>query len=152
MRNILLLYSLSPYSQTESQTESQIHSLCVGQRNLFSSCQFFVMVGNRFWFYILLMYLEYHTVVVLCQFFWFWREIVFDVTYILSVQYSCGVVSIFLVVSGNSSQNESTFLQTILLAYFIMIRQPMCVYKTQHSSTLYLSVLHISLVPHSFTS
>jgi hypothetical protein len=28
--------------------------------------QFFVLVENRFWFYILLMYLEYHTVVVLC--------------------------------------------------------------------------------------
>jgi hypothetical protein len=27
--------------------------------------------------------------------FWFWQEIVFDVTYILSVQYSCVVVSIF---------------------------------------------------------
>jgi hypothetical protein len=42
------------------------------------------------------MYLEYHTVVVLCYFFWFWREIVFIVTYILSVQYSCAVVSVFL--------------------------------------------------------
>jgi hypothetical protein len=29
-------------------------------------CQFSVLVGKRFWFYILLMYLEYHTVVVLC--------------------------------------------------------------------------------------
>ncbi len=29
-------------------------------------CQFFVLAGNRFWVYILLMYLEYHTVVVLC--------------------------------------------------------------------------------------
>ncbi len=29
-------------------------------------CQFSVLAGNRFWFYILLMYLEYHTVVVLC--------------------------------------------------------------------------------------
>jgi hypothetical protein len=29
-------------------------------------CQFSVLVGNRFWFYVLLMYLEYHTVVVLC--------------------------------------------------------------------------------------
>ncbi len=28
--------------------------------------QFLVLAGNRFWFYILLMYLEYHTVVVLC--------------------------------------------------------------------------------------
>ena len=27
--------------------------------------------------------------------FWFWREIVFGVTYILSVQYSCAVVSVF---------------------------------------------------------
>ena len=27
---------------------------------------------------------------------WFWREIVFGVTYILSVQYSCAVVSVFL--------------------------------------------------------
>ncbi len=58
--------------------------------------QFFVLAGNRFWFYILLMYLEYNTVVVLCQFFWFWWEIVFGVTYILSVQYSCAVVSVVL--------------------------------------------------------
>jgi hypothetical protein len=36
--NTLLLYSLSPYSQSERQTEKQIHSLCVGWRNLFSSC------------------------------------------------------------------------------------------------------------------
>ncbi len=52
-------------------------------------CQFFVLAGNRFWFYILLMYLEYHTVVVLCFFFWLWQEIVFGVTYVLGVQYSC---------------------------------------------------------------
>ncbi len=47
----------------------QIHLLCVGWRNLFPVVllfQFFVLVGNRFWFYILLMYLEYHTVVLLC--------------------------------------------------------------------------------------
>jgi hypothetical protein len=42
------------------------------------------------------MYLEYHTVVMLCYFFWFWREIVFGVTYVLSVQYSCAIVSVFL--------------------------------------------------------
>ncbi len=44
------------------------------------------------------MYLEYHTdtVVVLCYFFWFWQEIVSSVTYVLSVQYSCAVVSFFL--------------------------------------------------------
>ena len=42
------------------------------------------------------MYLEYHTDVVLCYFFWFWHEIVFGVMYVLSVQYSCAVVSVFL--------------------------------------------------------
>ncbi len=42
------------------------------------------------------MYLEFHTVVVLCYFFWLWREIVFGVTYVLSVQYSCAVVSVIL--------------------------------------------------------
>ena len=41
--------------------------------------------------------------------FWFWREIVFGVRYVLSVQYSCAVVPVFLVVAGNSSQNENTF-------------------------------------------
>ncbi len=58
-------------------------------------CQFSVLAGNRVWFYILLMYLEYHTVVVLCQFLLIWREIGFG-TYVLSVQYSCAVVSVFL--------------------------------------------------------
>jgi hypothetical protein len=47
--------------------------------------------------------------------FWFWREIVFGVTYILSVQYSCAVVSVFWLWPGNSSQNENTFLQKILI-------------------------------------
>ncbi len=42
------------------------------------------------------MYLEYHIVVVLSYFFWFWQEIVFSATYVLSVQYSCAVVSVFL--------------------------------------------------------
>ncbi len=47
--------------------------------------------------------------------FWFWWEIVIDVSYVLSVQYSCAVVLIFLVVAGNSSQNENTFLQKNLI-------------------------------------
>ncbi len=56
LRNTFLLYSLSPYPQTERWTESQIHSLHVGWRNFFPVvllCQFFVLAGNRFWFYIL---------------------------------------------------------------------------------------------------
>ncbi len=38
----------------------------------------------------ILMYLEYHTVVVLCQFFLFWWEIVFG-TYVLTIQLWCCV-------------------------------------------------------------
>jgi hypothetical protein len=63
--------SLSPYSQAESLTEGQIHWLRVGWMTFFPVvllCQFVVLVGNRFWFYIL-MYLEYDTVVMLCEFF-----------------------------------------------------------------------------------
>ncbi len=51
------------------------------QTCFFLLCQFFFPAGNRFWFYILLRYLEYH--VVLCSFFWFWQETVFGVTYVL---------------------------------------------------------------------
>ena len=66
-----LYLSLSPHEWTESQTEEQIHLLRVGWRNFFPVvllCQFLVLAGNRFWFYILT-YLEYNTVVALCQFF-----------------------------------------------------------------------------------
>ncbi len=38
LRNTLLLYSLSPYWWTEWLTETQIHSLRMGWRNLFYSC------------------------------------------------------------------------------------------------------------------
>jgi hypothetical protein len=71
----------------------------VGWRNFFSSCavsQVLVLAGNRFWFYLLCTYVlrvQYSCGVVLV--FRFWREIVFGVTYILSVQYSCVVVSVF---------------------------------------------------------
>ncbi len=50
----------------------QVHLLRVGWGNLFPVVllfQFFVLGRNRFGFYILLMYLEYHTVVVLCKLF-----------------------------------------------------------------------------------
>ncbi len=42
----LLLYSLDPYWRTEWQTEKRIHSLCVGWRNLFSSCAVVSVFGS----------------------------------------------------------------------------------------------------------
>jgi hypothetical protein len=59
-------------------------------------CQFLVLVGNRFWFYLLCTYVprvQYSSGNVLV--FWFWWEIVVGVMYVLSVQYSCRVVSVF---------------------------------------------------------
>jgi hypothetical protein len=86
-------------------------------------CQFLVLAGNRFWFYILLMYLEYNSYscgVVLV--FWFWREIVFGVPYVLSVQYSCVVVSVFWLWREIILKMRTPFYKKILLGYFIAIR------------------------------
>jgi hypothetical protein len=63
--------SLSPYSRTDGVTDRGTNTLAVrGLEEPFFPvvllCQFLVLAGNRFWFYILLMYLEYNTVVVLC--------------------------------------------------------------------------------------
>ncbi len=81
-------------------------------------CQFLVLAGNRFWFYILT-YLEYNTVVAVLVF-WFWQEIVFGVTYVLSVQYSCAVVSVFWLWQEIALKMTTPF--EFLLGYFIMIR------------------------------
>ncbi len=119
---------------SEGGSQNSVHSLRVGWRNFFSSCvvvSIFVLAGNRFWFYILLMYLEYNAVVVLYKFFWFWREIVFGVMYVLSVQYSCASVSVFFLWREIVFKMRTRFHKKILLGYFIMIRKPMCVfYKT----------------------
>ncbi len=60
--------------------------------------------------------------------FWFWREIVFDYTYVLSVQFSCVVVSVFWLWREKVLKMRTRFYKKILLGYFIMIRQPMCVF------------------------
>ena len=90
--------SLSPYSQTELQRDK--YTRCAWAGGTFFPvvllCQFLVLAGNRFWFYSLCTYVlrvQYSCGVVLV--FWFWREIVFGVTYVLSVQYSYAVVSVF---------------------------------------------------------
>ncbi len=97
--NTLLLHiPLLALTDGQNYRELRIHSLLVGWKKLFPVvllCQFFVLAGYRFWFYILLMLLDYHTVGVLSQFFLFWREIGVGVTYVLSVQYSCAAVSVF---------------------------------------------------------
>ena len=94
----LLLYSLSPYGLTDRGTTS------LASRGLeepfFQVVVLYVVSGfgssgKKVLVVYTTMQLEFHTVVVLCYFFWFWREIVFGVTYALSVQYSCAGVSFF---------------------------------------------------------
>ncbi len=55
----------------KTMTSQKKHSLHVGWRNFFPSCAVVMTV------------------------FWFWREIGFVVTYLLRVQYSCGIVLVF---------------------------------------------------------
>ncbi len=52
--------------------------------------------------------------------------------------------------AGNSSQNENMFLQKNLIGlhYYDLIAD-VCIHKTKHSFTLYLSILYISLVPNT---
>ncbi len=78
LRNTLLLYFLSPYSQTERLTESHTR---------------YAWAGGTF----------FPIVLLCCVSFLFWREIgVLHTTYALRVPYSCGAVLVFLVVAGNS--------------------------------------------------
>ncbi len=69
--------------------------------------------------------------------FWFWWGIVFDITYVLSVQYSCAVVSVLWLWREIDLKMRTRFYKKILLGYFIMIGKPMCVF---HKITLFYSV------------
>jgi hypothetical protein len=81
-------------------------------------CQFLVLAGNRFWFYILT-YLEYNQL-WRCVSFSFWWEIVCGFTYLLSVQYSCAVVTVFWLWREIVLKMRKPF--EFLLGCFIMIR------------------------------
>ncbi len=79
----------------------RLHSLCMGWRNLpmlrVGWRNFFPVVMlccDSFWFWREMRELALHYFLVDC--FGIEREIVFGVTYVLSVEYSCVVVSVFL--------------------------------------------------------
>ncbi len=92
----------------DRMTDRRTNTLAArGLEELFSSCAVVSVFGSG-----RKQVLVLHTYVLRVQYscgivlvFWFWREIVFGVTYVLSVQYSVS----FLVVAENSSQNENTF-------------------------------------------
>ncbi len=100
---------------------------------LWHCVSFLVLVGNSFWCYI-------HTQCTIhlcgCVSFLLWQEIVLWRDIVLKMRTPFDFL-------------RAVSTKKILLGYFIMIRQPMCVFcKTQHSFTLYLSILYLSLVPH----
>jgi hypothetical protein len=85
-----LLYSLDPYRRTDRQTDRDTRCAWAGGT-------FFLVVllcCVSFWFLREMRELALHYFPVDC--FGIEREIVFGVSYILSVQYSCAVVSVFL--------------------------------------------------------
>jgi hypothetical protein len=96
-------------------------------------------------------------VVLLCRVsFWFWQEIGFGLhTHVFRVQYNCGVVlvfwlrweivfgvmyilSSFLVVVGNSSQNENMFLRKNLIG--LLYYDPLANVCILYNLTLFYSV------------
>ncbi len=99
--NTLLLYiPLLAFTHRQNYSQRDKYTRCAWAGGTFFPvvllCQFLVLAGNRFWFYLLCTYVlrvQYSCGVVLV--FWFWWEIVFGVMYVLSVQYSCAVVSVF---------------------------------------------------------
>jgi hypothetical protein len=102
-------------------TEEQTHSLRVGWRNFFSSCAVVSVFGSGGkWVLVLHTYVlrvQYSCGIVLV--FWFWWEIVVGVTYVLSIQYSCAVVSVFWLWREIVCKIRTRF--EFLLGYFIMI-------------------------------
>ncbi len=144
LRNTLLFYSLSHYSRTESQTETQIHSLRVGWRNFFSSC---TVCCVSFWFWreidfglhTYVLKVPYSCGVVLV--FWLRREIVFGVTYILSVQYSCAVVSVFWLQREIVLKMRTRFYKNLIgLLYYDLLADVCILYDL----TLFQSVFSIN--------
>ncbi len=115
---------------------------------------FLVMAGNSFWCFVhMVLIVHYscaavsifgssgkqifvlHTYVLRVQYncgvvliFWSWQEIDIDVTYVLSVQYSCAVVSVFWLWRVIALKMRTRFYKKILLGYFIIIQQPICVF------------------------
>ncbi len=132
---------------------------------------FLVQAGNSFWCFVLMVLIVHyscavvsvfgsgrkqvlalHTYVLRVQYncgvvliFWSWREIV-DVTYVLSVQYSCAVVSVFWLWREIVLKMRTRFYTKILLGYFIMIQQLMCVFIRTNTLLLCIFLFCIFLL------
>ncbi len=124
--------SLSQPLRTDGITDGETNTLAAHElEELFSSCAVVSVFGSGGKQVLVLhttyvLRVQYSSGVVLV--FWFWREKDFGVTYILSVRYSCAVVSVFWLWWEIVLKMRTRFYKKILLGYFIMICQPVCVF------------------------
>ncbi len=91
-----------------------------------------------------LLRVQYNCGVVLV--FWSWWETVIDFTYVFSLQYSCGVVSVFGCGGKIVLKMRTRFYKKILLDYFIMIRYPMRVFIRPNTLLLFIFLFCIFLL------
>ncbi len=108
-------------------------------------CQFLVLVGNWFGFYIL-MYLEYNTIVVLCQFFSPGGKQLLTLRTYLVYKTVVGLCQVFWLWQEIVLKMRTRFYKKILLGYFIMIRQPMCVFIRPNTLLLCIFLFWIFLL------
>ncbi len=70
--------------------------------------------------------------------YWFWQEIGFGVTYVLSVQYSCAVVSVYLLWREIVLKMRTCFLQKIIIG--LLCYDPIAGVCISEDLTLFYSV------------
>ncbi len=77
--------------------------------------------------------------------FWFWREIVFVVTYVLSVQYSCAVVSVFCYCGKVNCKHRQSHIDFLKNDYSVsLFSRNNALAKTYFSWNPNVLLLHIS--------
>ncbi len=134
--------SLSPYRQTDGMADRGMNILAARglEEPFFQLC----CCVSFFWFWreicfgvTYILRVQYSCGVVIV--FWFWREIVFGFSYVLSVQHSCAVVSVFWLWRGRVLVWSK---KTILLGFFILQKQlnnqGIFLIRSELSNTAYL--------------
>ncbi len=106
------------------------------------------LVGNRSWSYIL-MYLEYNSVVVLCQFFGSGGKQFLTLRTYLVYNTVVRLCNLFWLWWEIVLKMRTCYYKTILLGYFIMIRQRMCVFIRPNTLLLCIFLFCIYLLYHT---
>jgi hypothetical protein len=153
--NTLLLHiPLLALTDGQNDWQRNKHTLCAwAGGTFFQLCCCVIFLFWReigFFLHTYVLRVQYSCGVVLVL--WLRQEIVFDVTYVLSVQYSCAVVSVFWLWREIVLKMRTRFYKkTIELLYYDPLAD-VCILHDLTLLALYLSILYISLVPRRSTS